>query len=106
VGSFENQAKADKKASKAKLKAEKKAGKNASAVSAARVRNGSAPSPAERSASAAEKQVALQRFRVLFALLMFLVTVATFAWTVKPWRYLPGSDRAGAPPTSGAIETP
>lgn len=90
VNSPKDQAKADKKAAKARLKAEKKAAKASSHIPPT-AGGGDGSSPAERAAAAAEKQVSLQRFRVLFALLMFLVATATFLWTVKPWRYLPGS---------------
>ncbi len=106
MGSPGNQAKTDKKASKAKLKAEKKAAKIASEAPASPGRSDSAPSPAERSAVAAERQVTLQRFRILFALLMFLVAVVTLLWTVKPWRYLPGSNQPVTAPESGATDTP
>lgn len=103
MGSAKDQAKADKKASKARLKAEKKAG-NAAAVAPIAAGGGDGkPSPAERSAAAAEKQVALQRFRVLFALLMFVVAVVGLLWTVKPWQYLPGSAQ---PQTAPAATTP
>jgi len=104
VGSAKEQAKAEKKAAKAKLKAEKKANQTASHVPAGGSDGG--PSPAERSAAAAEKQVALQRFRVLFALLMFIVATAMLLWTVKPWRFLSGEDRPKSVPTTAAPEEP
>lgn len=105
MGSPKDQGKADKKASKAKLKAGKKAAKAASEMSPSTGAADPGSSPAERSAGAAEEQVRLQRFRVLFAMLMFLVAVVTLLWTVKPWKYLGGS-ASPAPVPAGAETRP
>jgi hypothetical protein len=94
----------DKKRAKAQTKAIKKLAKRqavpattesaAGDIHRAAVSVGGASSPAERSAAAAEKQVALQRYRVLFAVLMFLIAVATLIVTIRPW------DRDGRSPNS------
>lgn len=81
-----NSSKAAKKAAKAEAKRTKKEAKAALAAKASTAASSiSGPSPAERSAVAAERQVRLQRWRVVFALLMFLVAAATFLATVRPW---------------------
>ena len=66
--------KLDKKAAKALAKSEKKQARAADGAVARGGASGSVgvPSPAERSAAAAERQVALQRYRVLLAALMLL----------------------------------
>ena len=99
-------AKAAKKAAKAQAKLDKKAAKEAPLVGTVDVvQPGAAPSapapvkpsppgaklgptPAERSAAAAERQVQLQRYRVWLGILAVLVALATFLATVRPWRYL------------------
>lgn len=105
--------KAAKKAAKAKAKIDKKLAKaHAQAATTgsgggvqrdeARPRSaGDARglSPAERSAAAAERQVALQRFRVIFAAAVAVVTILTFLITVKPWR-LWGSSPESPPPAT------
>jgi len=82
-------AKTSKKIAKGEAKRAKKGAKAAALAEAANA--GAAPpvpagtSPAERSAAAAERQVRLQRWRVVFAVLMFLVAAGTFLATVRPW---------------------
>ena len=46
------------------------------------------PTPAERSALAAERQVRLQKYRVGIALAAALLMLAGFLATVRPWEYL------------------
>ena len=77
-------AKQAKKQAKADLKRQKKLSGSVGSA---------APNPAERSAAAAERQVALQRFRVWLALVMALVAVTALLWSVKPWRSLDVVDR-------------
>lgn len=93
--------KAAKKAAKAQAKLQKKLTKvgggqagtePTEAVVAPRASTDSGPTPAERSAAAAERQVRLQRYRVWFAFLMVFVAVATFLVAVKPWTLLNSSD--------------
>jgi len=80
-------AKAEKKRAKAEMKAAKKrpaaggAEGTSGAVTPVPVSPGMV-SPAERSARAAETQVKLQRWRILFALLGFAVALATLAWMI------------------------
>ena len=78
--------KAQKKAAKSQTKLQKKLTKqdevqhqNNPAVA---LENSTIPTPAERSAIAAEKQVALQRYRVWFALLMIILTSLTLWYTM------------------------
>lgn len=83
-------AKAEKKAAKARLKIEKKQAK-------------STPPPhersvAERSAAAAERQVRLQRMRVVFAFLMFLVAATGLVVT---WVSRSGADGRPMPTQVG-----
>jgi hypothetical protein len=86
-------AKAEKKLAKARVKAEKKLGAGAptggpATPEAPAPAIPSAPgapdglTPAERSARAAERQVSLQRWRILFALLGFVVALATLLWMI------------------------
>ena len=106
-------AKAAKKAAKAQAKLQKKLAEGGGpeptpTAQGAPVAQG-APgdgklTPAERSAIAAERQVALQRFRVLFALMMFLVAAATLIATVRPWRFLGNSEPPVEAPSTAADE--
>ena len=89
----QDQAKAQKKADKAQAKLDKKAAKArakstevAVGAPAAAADHAAGPSPAERSAAAAERQVRLQRWRVILALAAMLVALLTFLYTPKPWR--------------------
>lgn len=97
-----DESKAAKKTAKAQVKAEKAAHKAAIAAAAPDVPAGDM-SPSERSARAAERQVALQILRVLFALLMLVIATAGLLWTIKPWERggssepQPASDKAPAP---------
>ncbi|RME38326.1 MAG: hypothetical protein D6788_07695 [Planctomycetota bacterium] len=75
------QAKAAKKAAKAEYKRRKKLGRLEPAQSSP-PSSSSGRTPAERAAEAAEKQVALHRYRVFLALITALVTLATFLLTV------------------------
>jgi hypothetical protein len=63
-------------------------------------------SPAERSARAAEQQVRLQRFRVWFAFLTVLLTLATILITLRPWRWLDREPAATDPPAVVNTENP
>ncbi len=90
-------AKSAKKATKARLKIEKKAAKAATkkappgATAAASTierppeRVPAGPSPAERSAAAAERQVRLQHWRVFLAVAGVIVALVTLLLTIKPW---------------------
>ncbi len=104
MGADENKASAKtrKKAAKSQGKAEKKRAKLAAdgspsstnrPASAAdpqgpRGQQMEKPSPQERSALAAERQVRLQRLRVVIALVMLLIALGTFLLMVKPWHWL------------------
>ena len=57
---------------------------------------------AERAAAAAERQAGLQRYRVLFALLMVALSLAALLVTVKPWRFL--AQPEPGPETSSSID--
>lgn len=88
------EAKAAKKAVKAQAKIEKKRANREAfeAGTAAEERpNGdrdtSKLTPAERAAVAAERQVRLHAWRVVIALLMFLVGLLTFLFTARPWEW-------------------
>ena len=77
-----------KKLLKAQAKAEKKRAKFAAESPGApppTAEASSAPGAADRSAAAAERQVRLQRWRVVIALLTLAVAVVTFLLTVRPW---------------------
>lgn len=78
--------KAQKKSAKSHAKLQKKLAKQGDVLPVGSLGLSSecstAPTPAERSAAAAEKQVGLQRYRVLFALLMFLLTLITFLYAM------------------------
>ncbi len=81
-------AKFAKKAAKAQTKIEKKRVKLQDASHSSSARNTTIdyePVAAQRSAAAAEKQVRMQWYRVLIALLTLAVALATFLITVKPW---------------------
>lgn len=91
--------KAAKKASKAKAKLEKKLAKLGTGDALPPNPAGGATA-AERSAAAAERQVKLQFTRVLLALLMVAIAVATFLVTQKPWQSEDDPGPGGATPTS------
>ena len=55
---------------------------------AARAAEPSGPTPAERSAAAAERQVALHKYRMWISLIAALIALATLIATVRPWRYI------------------
>jgi len=108
-------AKTAKKAAKALVKAEKKgsvgggvdsSGRRAATPTSSPVPDAvpatpNGPTAAERSAAAAERQVALQRYRVLLAVLMLVVALAAIMTTTKPWQFLPAvQDAASQPPAS------
>ena len=89
-------AKSAKKATKARLKIEKKAAKAATKKAPGAAGTASAidrpaegvpagPSPAERSAAAAERQVRLQHWRVILAVAGVIVALVTLLLTIKPW---------------------
>jgi hypothetical protein len=108
-------AKAAKKAAKAQAKLQKKAAEGGGpeptptvqgAPVAQDVPGDGKLTPAERSAIAAERQVALQRFRVLFALMMLLVAAATFIATVRPWRFFEDPEPPVEPPAATAADEP
>ena len=65
-----------KKQTKAQVKVEKKQ-QQAGTVEKFEPNGSESPSPAERSAAAAERQVRLQRWRVAFALISSLIALAT-----------------------------
>ena len=94
-------AKAAKKAAKAQAKLEKKLTKGGAEPVAAQPGSTAAPlpateeqrpTPAERSAAAAERQVQLQKYRVWLAIIAALIALGAFLATVKPWRYFQESD--------------
>ena len=81
-------AKAAKKKAKAEFKtAKKQMGPPAPASPSAPKSNGAGQTAAQRSAVAAEKQVRLQRLRVLIALLTLVVALATFLIAARPWNW-------------------
>jgi len=107
-------AKEAKKAAKTQAKLQKKLAKKGAesaradapqipASSGAAVESG--PTPAERSAAAAERQIALQRYRVWISLLIALIAVVSFLITVKPWTLLGSSDRHPDIPTTAADDS-
>lgn len=117
--------KAAKKLAKAQAKAEKKRAKHLAkmgpmaqpAPPAARTGTGAGargeagtshddtpaagPTPAERSAAAAERQVRLQRWRVAIALLTFIIAALTFLLIYRPWKSI-----QPAPPDEAPAEQP
>lgn len=107
-------AKEAKKAAKAQAKLQKKLAKKgvesacadapqAPPPSGTAVESG--PTPAERSAAAAERQISLQRYRVWISLLIALIALVTFLITVKPWTLLGSSDRHPVVPTTAADDS-
>ena len=78
-------AKTEKKAAKALVKREKK---RASQTSVEQADEPTPPTPAERSAAAAERQVRLQSYRVWFAAIGVIIAIATLLVTFKPWELL------------------
>ena len=81
-----NDPKTAKKRVKAQVKAEKKQAKLTTASKAAQGSSlAGTTGAADRSAAAAERQVRLQRWRVVIALLTLAVAVVTFLLTVRPW---------------------
>jgi hypothetical protein len=104
-------AKTAKKAAKSQAKIEKKLGNLRTPTAEAPPTAGASsswdsadspptPTPAERSAGAAERQVTLQRYRVLISLIAAAVALATFLITVKPWTFLRATE--SAPPAAPA----
>lgn len=94
MGGNDDVAKAAKKAAKAQAKIEKKLAKKG--VGEAPPAPGTAglpgakpgPTPAERSAAAAERQARLHGYRMWISLAAALVALATLLATVRPWRFL------------------
>jgi hypothetical protein len=78
-----------KEAAKVAKKERKLAVKQAKKLAEASPEAPAGPTPAERSAAAAERQVRLQRLRVVLAFLGVAVAAAMLLWTVKPWRTPP-----------------
>jgi ferric-dicitrate binding protein FerR (iron transport regulator) len=78
-----------KEAAKVAKKERKLAVKQAKKQAEASPEAPAGPTPAERSAAAAERQVRLQRLRVVLAFLGVAVAAAMLLWTVKPWRTPP-----------------
>lgn len=77
--------KALKKSLKAEIKQAKKSAKIQQATAASAAEKSDGLTPAERSAAAAEKQVRLQRWRVVLAVAGVLVAAATLLFTLRPW---------------------
>lgn len=73
-----------KKEAKTRAKLEKKL---ARAGTQAATDSRSSPTPAERSAAAAERQVILQKYRVWLAATVAVMAIVTFLATVKPWNF-------------------
>jgi len=95
---WNNKAKIEKKLAKARLKEAKKRAKgNASTAPVGDGSLASSPTPAERSAAAAEKQVRLQSFRVWFAALGVIIALGTLLITFKPWK-TQTANQASPPP--------
>ena len=90
AGSDKSANKAAKKAAKAQSKLLKKGG--GEAVTRNTVgQAGSAdvsPTAAQRSAAAAERQVTLQRYRVLLAAAALAIAVLTLLITMRPWQWI------------------
>ncbi len=93
----EQDPKAAKKVAMAQAKLEKKLAKKRpdgageeARLSPTQTRSSEAhgPTPAERSAAAAEHQVRLHRYRMLISLAAAVIALVTFLATVRPWRYL------------------
>ena len=59
----------------------------------------SGPTPAERSAAAAERQVRLQQRRVLLSAVGVAIALATLLWATKPWL-------REVPPTADEVQAP
>jgi len=65
------------------------------------------PTPAERSAAAAEHQVKLQKFRIVAAFLTALLALITFLWTVDPFDWFPtNGDRPTKSPVEESVVNP
>ena len=106
------EAKIAKKAAKAAAKAQKKASVQMDSAPPHEVveplpstgATKEEPSPAERSAAAAERQVRLQTYRVLIAVVVALVALATLILTTRPlWQRPPAdvpADNAAAEPVA------
>lgn len=94
MDSSKEASKAAKKAAKAEVKRQKKlkpdgtvsAAAGAPPAASTTVPESSGPSPSERSAEAAERQVGLQRWRVTIAIITLLVALASLVYAIKPWR--------------------
>ena len=78
-----------KKAAKAEVKRLKKEPKlqdtTAAPTTPSPGRTDTGLTPAERSASSAERQVHLQQRRVLLSAFAVLIALAMLLWTMKPW---------------------
>lgn len=99
-------AKAAKKAAKSRAKINKKLSKEqrgAPPTEACTAPRDPGPTPAERSAAAAERQVRLQRFRVWISLTAALIALATLLVTFRPWEFFsePQPAPAAAPDEGG-----
>jgi hypothetical protein len=105
------EAKIAKKAAKAAAKAQKKSLAQSESASPIESKEPPPPvasgenglSPAERSAAAAERQVRLQTYRVLIAVVVALVTLATLIVTTRPFWQAPSGDE---PSDNAAAVTP
>jgi hypothetical protein len=105
--------KTTKKLAKASLKEAKKRAAAESPPAPpdrAQKRPAGGPTPAERSAAAAERQVRLQRLRVIIALGAMILALVTLLLTTRPWTWLEdaNADRAGeaGAPTRGKATEP
>ena len=116
MGEAKDAAKAAKKAAKAEKKRQKKAPTESPAETPApdpapapapSTVLESGPTPAERSAAAAERQVRLQRYRVWLALITAIVAAAALIAATKPWeRFLSsGPPTETSSPVDGAPES-
>ena len=85
MGASKDAAKAAKKSAKNQLKQVKRAAGAGSSDTPASASHAGGPTPAERSATAAERQVRLQSLRVILAFLGVAATVAALLLTYKPW---------------------
>ncbi len=100
------QAKEQVKAAKKQAKVEEKMPRVPPAAAPATTLTDDGPSPAERSAQAAEKQVRLQHLRVWFAFFTVLLTLAALLITIKPWRWLDKEPAATDQPAAVSTEAP
>ena len=107
-------AKEAKKAAKAQVKRQKKLAKKCAESAGADAPQvlppsdttvESGPTPAERSAAAAERQLSLQRYRVWISLVIALIALVSFLITVKPWTLLGSSDQHPVVPTTAGDDS-